>query len=505
MTPSRERFVRRFHEGLPPHLRAMHAEVEARAVAVGLDTYPIHFELVDTSEMAALAAHGGFPTRYPHWRFGMAYDEYQKTHRYGLQKIYEMVINTDPCVAYLVDTNTDTDHKMVMAHVYGHCDFFKHNLAFAHTDRRMIDRMANHAARVQRHIDRFGYERVEAFLDACLSLENLIDVHSAMNRSTALPEQSADDLTAATVSVDEMRLEAPWDEDAESAEAISLDEEVPRIPERPERDVLGFLIRHAPLTDWQQDLLAIVRDEALYFAPQGRTKIMNEGWATFWHTRIMTGNPDDGPGLLEGNEIIHYAEHHSGTVYMRPGSLNPYRLGLLLWRHIWDRWNKGRFGPEWDACDNARDRHAWDTGAGLGREHAFLARRVHTDVSFVDTYLDEDFCREHGLFALGREVKSGRWVVRSRDVAEVRAQLLSMLENGGQPVIEVEDANHNNRSELRLVHRHTGKDLQFKYVESTLGNLARIWRRPAILDTLDRDKLIRYRHDGSTCSRSEVS
>src|SRR6187549_4281751 len=163
---------------LTPVLAAMQVEIEAHARRYGLDFYPTIFELIDADELNAIAARGGFPTRYPHWRFGMEYEQLAKGYHYGLQKIYELVINNDPCYAYLLGSNSITDHKLVMAHVYGHCDFFKNNYWFSHTNRKMIDEMANHGNRIRDYMDRFGVEEVETFIDACLSIEDLIDIYA---------------------------------------------------------------------------------------------------------------------------------------------------------------------------------------------------------------------------------------------------------------------------------------------------------------------------------------
>src|ERR1043165_6251231 len=173
---------------LPPELQRAHAEIRELARGYGLDTFDILFELVDYNEINEIAALGGFPTRYPHWRFGMEYDYLNKGYTYGLQKIYELVINTDPCYAYLHMGNEIVDQKLVMAHVYGHCDFFKNNMWFSKTNRKMMDEMANHATRVRRHIEKHGYDTVEHFLDICLSVEHLIDPHSMfLNRGPTDP------------------------------------------------------------------------------------------------------------------------------------------------------------------------------------------------------------------------------------------------------------------------------------------------------------------------------
>ena len=159
----------------PAHLRDMQESIEAHARAYGLDFFPILYEVLDYKTMNEVAAYGGFPTRYPHWRFGMDYEQLSKSYEWGLSKIYEMVINNNPCVAYLLEGNSLVDQKLVMAHVYGHCDFFKNNYYFSHTDRRMIDVMANNASRIRRYMDRHGVSTVESFIDVCLSLDNLID------------------------------------------------------------------------------------------------------------------------------------------------------------------------------------------------------------------------------------------------------------------------------------------------------------------------------------------
>jgi len=170
---------------LPAHLRDMRRQIEVHARGYGLDFWDVVFEVLGFDEMNMVAAYGGFPNRYPHWRFGMEYERLAKGYEYGLSKIYEMVVNNDPSYAYLLESNMDVDQKLVMAHVFGHVDFFKNNFMFRHTNRKMMDQMANHATRVRRYQDRFGVEVVEEFADRCLSLENLIDYHSPFVRRKA--------------------------------------------------------------------------------------------------------------------------------------------------------------------------------------------------------------------------------------------------------------------------------------------------------------------------------
>src|SRR3954454_12009752 len=160
---------------LPAYLADIQREIEGFGREFGLDFWPVEFEILDYKRMQEVAAFGGFPVRYPHWRFGMEFEHLTKSHVYGLSQIYEMVINNNPAYAYLLEGNSLVDQKMVIAHVLGHVDFFKNNYFFSKTNRRMIDGMANHATRVRRHMERLGIEKVESFIDSCLCIENLID------------------------------------------------------------------------------------------------------------------------------------------------------------------------------------------------------------------------------------------------------------------------------------------------------------------------------------------
>jgi len=505
------------HRVLPSEIHDIQMRMEEIARGYGLDFFETIFEMLDYEELSMFAAYGGFPIRYPHWRFGAEYDELLKSYSYGLSKIYEMVINTDPCYAYLLSANAITDQKLVIAHVYGHCDFFKNNAWFSQTNRKMLDQMANHSARVNRYIDRVGYEPVERFIDACLSLENLIDPHSPFIRR-AETEKSAEERQAAVQARDHGQPEAmekgkfsskdymdPYinppevlERERKSREEHDQAREAARsFPEHPQRDVLLFLLQYAPLKEWQHDILAIIRDEAYYFAPQGQTKIMNEGWASYWHSTIMTRH-----GLTD-SEVIDYADHHSGTMAMSPQRLNPYKVGIELFRDIEERWNKGRFGAEWEECDNEQIKQKWDRQLGLGREKIFEVRRIHNDLTFIDAYLTEDFCRKHKMFSFAYNESSGNYEVASREFQAIKKQLLTSLTNHGRPFIYVKDGNYSNRGELYLQHDYQGVELKQDYATATLANLQMIWSRPVHIATVVDEKPTVISYDGhSTQTRS---
>ncbi len=489
--------------------------MEEIAAGYGLDFFETIFEVLDYEELSMFAAYGGFPVRYPHWRFGAEYDELMKGYSYGLQKIYEMVINTDPCYAYLLSCNSITDQKLVIAHVYGHCDFFKNNAWFSRTNRKMLDQMANHAARVNRYIDRYGYLKVEQFIDACLSLEDLIDPHAPHIVRRPDPKKVKEEAERRKKAEDEaeqgklpeakgrFRAKEYMDsfinppgvlehEEAERKRHQETSEANRSFPAEPQRDVLLFLLEHGPLKQWQHDLLAMIREEAYYFAPQGQTKIMNEGWASYWHSKIMTRH-----GLTDA-EVIDYADHHAGTMAMSPQRLNPYKIGIELFKDIEERWDKGQFGPDWDDCDDLHARKSWDRELGQGRDKIFEVRRVHNDVTFIDTYLTEDFCRKHKLFSFAYNEHSGDYEIASREFDAIKQQLLYSLTNHGRPFIHVIDGNYRNRGELYLRHDYQGIELRQDYARDTLANLQQLWRRPAHIESVVDDEPVVFSFDGTT-------
>jgi stage V sporulation protein R len=472
---------------LPRDLRELQRETEQHARAFGLDFYETIFEMLDYDELSEIAALGGFPTRYPHWRFGMEYQQLSKGYRYGLQKIYEMVINNDPCIAYLLRCNQMVDQKLVMAHVYGHNDFFKNNVYFGHTSRKMMDETANHGNRIRSFMERFGEDTVESFIDSCLSLENLIDVHSTAIKRRDDPrarprfgeEAEEPEISDKFQSKDYMDgFVNPPAFLKEQQKARDADKQkAKQFPENPERDILLFLLEHAPLSSWQHDVLAIIRAEAYYFAPQGQTKIMNEGWASFWHSTIMTTR------TLHPSELVDYADHHSGTMAAQPGRLNPYKLGIELLRDIEERWNKGQFGPEYEECDNQEAKRKWDKQLGLGRQKIFEVRRLHSDVTFIDTFLTPEFCRRHQMFSFKHNEQNETYEIESREFQKIKERLLFNLTNFGQPIIRVKDGNYRNRGELYLYHEHFGVDLKIDHAQDTLRHLNRLWSRPVHIET----------------------
>ncbi|MBI4552535.1 MAG: SpoVR family protein [Candidatus Latescibacteria bacterium] len=498
--------VSRAVKKFPTELKLIKYEVEEYAREYGLDFFDCIFEVVDWRQMNEIASYGGFPTRYPHWTFGMDYERMSKGYAYGLQKIYELVINNDPCYAYLLESNNLVDQKIVMAHVYSHCDFFKNNMWFGHTNRKMIDEMANHGSRLRRHVERHGAEKVEVFLDCCLSIDDLIDWHAPfIKRREEVPDSTFDPQDEDRT-VKKLRSKEYMDSFINPPEFIEeqrrkLEEEEQKdrqFPRNPEKDLLLFLIEHAPLDNWQRDILSIIREESYYFAPQGQTKIMNEGWATYWHSTIMTQK------LARDADIVDYADHHSGTLGTSPGRLNPYKLGVELLLDIEDRWNKGRFGKEYEDCEDRAARRNWNTHAGIGREKIFEVRKIYNDVTFIDTFLTPEFCEDHKLFTYKYNERTGRYEIADRDFKKIKEKLLFSLTNFGRPFIYITDGNYRNRGELYLTHRHEGIDLKRDYAIDTLKNLHKVWQRPVHLETVENNRMVLLTCDGEEHSVKQL-
>lgn len=487
---------------LPEYLLEIQRSIEAHARAYGLDFWEVSFQILDYKRMQEVAAYGGFPVRYPHWRFGMDFDHLNKSHVYGLSQIYEMVINNNPAYAYLLEGNSLVDQKMVMAHVLGHVDFFKNNYFFSKTNRKMMDGMANHATRIRRHVERQGVEKVETFIDVCLSLDNLIDPMSPFIQRHAPVEPPSTD--PPPIEVPRLRAKSYMDKFInppayldEQRRRLEEERQKPkRHPAEPERDVLLFLLTNAPLEPWERDILEIIRAEAYYYAPQRQTKILNEGWASYWHSKLMTEK------ILDTSELIDYADHNAGVLAAAQGQFNPYKVGLALLRHIEERWDKGRFGKEWNECEDYDLRRTWDRKLGLGRKKIFEVRSLYNDITFIDEFFTVEFCQENQFFSFSKSNSSGNYEIDSREWKKIKNKILFQLTNFGEPVIVVEDANFDNRGELLLQHRHEGTDLRIDHAQATLEALRRVWRRPVCLHTVVEGKPRRLRYDGERHSEA---
>ncbi len=332
---------------------------EARNLAekLGLEPYPVKYWIIDYDEMNELIAYGGFQSRYPHWRWGMQYDKQQKQGQYGGGKAFEIVNNDNPAHAFLQESNTVADQKAVITHVEAHSDFFANNDWFGmFTGGRADEDQVNAAAMLERHaraIDEYMSDpdidraAVEKWIDHCLSLEDNIDQHQVFRRrldvdgpAEEIDEDLAEKLDELELS-DEIKGEVFNEEWVEKLE----DEEIAgSFPEEPQKDLLAFVREHGKqydeeagrgveMEEWQRDVLDMMRAEAYYFAAQKMTKVMNEGWAAYWESTMMTDEAFAGD-----DEFLNYADHMAKV--LASGGLNPYSLGMELWEYVENTTNR---------------------------------------------------------------------------------------------------------------------------------------------------------------------
>lgn len=458
-----------------------------KAVEIGLDPFPVHFEAVPAHIIYEVGSYG-LPARFSHWTFGRDYHRHKTMYEYNVARIYELVINTDPAQAFLLESNSLLANKLVVAHVIGHSDFFKNNTYFAHTNRKMVESARLHAERIRQYEQEIGPQKVEEFLDAVLSIEEHIDpVEPAYRRPS--PEEMAQQKAPAH------RSEGEFDD------LLGYREEPPvprRNPTAPEKDLLLFLRDYArELEDWQRDIIGMVRQEMLYFLPQIRTKIMNEGWASLVHERLLDALP------LTPAEHLEFRRMHSSV--LSPGSrmsLNPYYVGYKILRDIERRWN-GEQDDETEETDWLQRPRSRPVGEGW--QKLLEVREMECDVSFLRKYLTENLVKELDLYTYKLEEVDGElvWRVQETDWEKVRDTLLDSMTNFGAPVVMVEDGDYQRRGELYLKHLFDGKPLDMDYTLRALRNVYKIWQRPVHLETVVDGEVALFTCSGDQVTRQE--
>jgi stage V sporulation protein R len=451
-------------------LKSWNSRIVELVESFGLDPYPQEFEVCDYEQMLSYMVYSGMPSHYPHWSYGKAFEKLKTLYDYGLSGLpYEMVINSNPCIAYLMRDNSLALQVLTIAHVYGHNDFFKNNFTFKPTRAEFtIETFKAHANRVRHYIEdpSIGLEKVERVLDAAHAL-SLQCRRNLSIRKTTEEEQKESKYREAKPSVD------PFQSIHRRREWESPD--LTKVPLYPEEDILIFIRDHNPqLAEWEKDLLTIVHEQAQYFIPQIETKIMNEGWASFWHKRILEAL--DLPQALR----MEFLVRHTQVLCPTPGGLNPYHVGMTVWQDIERRWSKP------DAQEESRSAPPKKSA----KDKLFEVREVERDTSFLRRYLTEELIRELNLF----EYQSrGNDKVVSRVADEtgwqaIKETLIQNVGTGTIPVIKVEDADYNNSRSLFLKHSHDGRDLQLEYAEKTLHYLRQLWGREVLLETTINEK-----------------
>ena len=456
------------------------------ALDFGLDPFPTHFELVPATIMYEFASYG-LPGRFSHWTHGKAYHRQKMHYDLGLSKIYEMVVNTNPSYAFLMEMNDLLQNTFVAAHVFGHTDFFKNNAYFQHTSRRMIDKASIHAERIAKYEFDHGKDEVERFLDAVLSIQEHVDPNLFLRSDDVKKEERPN---GAVGEYDDL-----WDLDKRQQKAEAERDrrpgKPPRFPEKPEKDLLLFLHQHSPhLQPWQRDLVEIVRTEWLYFVPQMQTKVMNEGWASTWHARIMRRLSDE--GVINDSEFMEFAQLHSGVLSPSRTSLNPYYMGYKIFEDIERRWDN----------PTKEEQERLGRKPGMGKQKMFEVRELDNDVSFLRNYLTKDLIKDLDLYIYKKE--GDEWVIVEKNWEKVRDGIVASMTNFGFPYLVVDNGDFKGNRELYLKHLHEGQDLDLVYAEKTLQHVHTIWGRPVHLETLYENKRVLLTYDGERNSKSSL-
>ncbi|MBW4083854.1 SpoVR family protein [Paenibacillus sp. S150] len=451
------------------------AEITEIASGFGLDFYPMRYEICPADIIYTFGAYG-MPTRFGHWSFGKTFHKMKSQYDFGLSKIYELVINSNPCYAFLLDGNSLIQNKLIVAHVLAHCDFFKNNMRFSMSNRDMVESMSATADRIAGYSVTYGIDTVESFIDSVLAVQEHIDPSLIQPRKLgkthlleAKMKERKDTPAGGSGPVN------PYDElwELESGKAASPEAETAgkrKFPPEPEKDIVWFIQQYSTaLEDWQRDIMTMLHDEMLYFWPQMETKIMNEGWASYWHQRIMRELD------LTAEETVEYAKLNSSVVQPSRQSLNPYYLGLKIFEDIERRWD---------------------------RDKIFEVRELDSDISFIRSYLSKQLVNDLDLYVF--EKKGPEWKITDKAWENVRDQLVLARVNGGSPYLVVQDADYERNGELLIEHRYESIELDLKYLERTLPHIYSLWGRTVHLQTVVEDKKALFTYDGKKVQRKFV-
>jgi stage V sporulation protein R len=454
------------------------AGMEALAKEEGLDFFPVIFEHVDRDIMLEACSYG-LPVRARHWSYGRSYQHQKIYGEMGLSKVYEIVFNNDPSYAFLMNTNPDVINIMVGAHVFGHVHFFKHNCMFKGSDRNMIHRAAERAARVDKYIEQLGLNKVEHLMDIGFSLDNHIDWHKGIFRKKYSGKRVITEVKKADEFEDLLNIGDT------SRRSVKLKVVGDKLPPHPEKDLLWFLTNYAPLEAWERDILGIIREESFYFYPIIMTKIMNEGFASFWHAELMYKYSE-----LGEEEYLNFAKTHSSVINPgNPFNINPYFVGFKVFTDIRERWDK---------------LHEEGKSDINGIQKIIEVAAEEDDASFLRNYLTKELAIKLGLFNYGYRIKRdpegkeedlteehGIIELKDRELDKIIDNIIRPTINYGAPLITVEEVDGD---ALVMHHNDTFGPLDEKYTEKTMEFVYELWGGPIELKT--------YTHDGEDITYS---
>ncbi len=446
-------------------------EIKDIAIKSGLNFFPVIFEFVNNDIMLEACSYG-LPVRARHWSYGRSYQHQKIYGEMGMSKVYEIVFNNNPAYAFLLNTNPDIINIMVGAHVFGHVHFFKHNIMFKNSDRSMIYKAAERASRVDKYIEQYGLNKVEHLMDIGFSLDNHIDWHKGVYRKQ-YPGRKVVEYKVNKAEFDDL---LNINGNSKSLKQVV---EGDKLPPHPEKDILWFMINYAPLEEWEKDVLNIIREESYYFYSIVSTKIMNEGFASFWHAELMHNYNN-----TKESEFIEFCKCHAAVV--QPGSpfqINPYYLGFRVFTDIRERWD---------------ELHKQGKSDIDGIQKILQVAADEDDASFLRNYLTRDLAEAMGLFSFGYRKKRdpdmkddalteeyGIIELKDRELNKIIDNIVRPTLNYGAPLIRVQEVDGDT---LVLSHDDVFGPLDKKYTQKTMEYMFELWGGPIELMTYNFNK-----------------
>jgi len=413
---------------------------------LGLDWHPIEYEICDYKEMIGHMAYTGLPSHYRHWSFGKSFDRIQTEYNLGMAGLpYEMIINSNPSISYLMTENPMPTHVLTMSHCIGHSDFFKNNRTFSETrPDTVIDRFKAAGKRVKKYLEdpNIGIEKVEKILDACHAIRFQVPRTNGIKRKN------------------HKKLKKYYQQLILNDKTGWYDNfDIEKIPLESDTNILTFIAEHNRfLEGWEKDLMCIVAQESEYFVPQACTKIMNEGWACMIHEKIINAL------VLPDDYFLSFLRLHNQVVRPHLGRINPYHLGFKLFKNI---------------------------EKNQGFEECLRVRETHNDETFIKTYLNEELCRELNLFSHSFHQKDG--YSRITEVSgedswrTVRDDLIKNVGLNSIPVILVKELKRDGT--LILEHDHDGRDLELSEANKVFEHLNDLWQGNVKFTTVIEDEI----------------
>lgn len=431
--------------------------IEALAQKLGLDYYPVDFEVVPNNFMMEISVYG-LPVRMPHWSFGIRYIHQLIRQGMGHSRIFEVMFPGDPCHAYLVRDNSVAENTLVVAHVIGHADFAKNNHLFARfmemAGGHILEQAAERAHTIEMALAEHGQERVEAILDAALALEPHVDINQPLHRLPYPSRRAAAAKAASTDGFSARFQRLPGEHMQDETDAGRRT----KIPPDREYDLLWFIANYAPeMEGWERDIFLAVREESFYFYPVFACQIMNEGWASYWHARLLRE-----ADFLPSDLYVSAIKAHSDVV--RPFaadnqlslSINPYHLGFSIWEDIIEKF-------------------------GIHRAREIC--REEDDFGFVRNYLTKELAEKLDLFVYEADHEGGIRIAE-KDIHAIREAILAPKFNYGAPRVAAAEMHVDGSLELLHEYKDDGRGLDIPRAERVLDYISRVWRRTVSLQTV---------------------